>query len=106
MLHYIIQTIAFQLFFLLVYDLFLKKETFFNWNRIYLLTTAVLSLILPFIKVESFKAVVPQDYIIALPAIILGESSPNTNNVISLNAVILERNALSFWKYYFTRAHS
>ena len=101
MLHYMIQTIAFQLFFLLVYDLFLKKETFFNWNRIYLLTTAVLSLILPFIKVESFKAVVPQDYIIALPAIILGESSPNTNNVISLNAVILERDALSFWEILF-----
>ena len=28
MLHYIIQIIAFQLFFLIIYDLFLKKETF------------------------------------------------------------------------------
>ena len=101
MLHYMIQTIAFQLFFLLVYDLFLKKETFFNWNRMYLLSTAALSLILPFIKVDRFKEVVSQDYIMSLPEIILGSSSPNTNNAILLDAVILENNSLSFWEIIF-----
>jgi bla regulator protein BlaR1 len=51
--HYILQTIAFQLFFLIIYDAFLKKETFFNWNRAYLLVTALLSIALPFIKIQS-----------------------------------------------------
>ena len=52
MVSYIIQTVAFQVFFLLIYDMFLKKETFFNWNRFYLLATALVSVILPFIKIE------------------------------------------------------
>ncbi len=95
MAHYIIQTIAFQLFFLLVYDLFLKKETFFNWNRIYLLATAVLSLILPFIKVDRFKDVVPQDYIVSLPEIILGQTGVSPNKSIILDPVIIENNPLS-----------
>ena len=76
MLHYILQIIAFQLFFLMVYDVFLKNETFFNWNRVYLLSTTVLSLTLPFIKIESFKRVVPRDYVIALPEIFLGQTKP------------------------------
>lgn len=75
MLHYILQTIAFQLFFLIVYDVFLKKETFFNWNRVYLLSTAALSIILPFIKVDSFKSVIPEKYVVALPEVLLGGQS-------------------------------
>ena len=55
MAHYIIQITAFQVFFLLIYDVFLKKETFFNWNRFYLMVTVILSIILPFIKIESFE---------------------------------------------------
>lgn len=89
MVHYIIQTVAFQLFFLLVYDLFLKKETFFNWNRFYLLFTAVLSVVLPFIKIESLKNVVPPEYIITLPEVILGQPVSQENPVIQLDAIIL-----------------
>ncbi|GAA4962943.1 M56 family metallopeptidase [Algibacter aquimarinus] len=101
MLHYILQTIAFQLIFLLLYDVFLRKETFFKWNRLYLLSTVVLSLILPFIKVDSFKKVVPQDYIISLPEVVIGQSSGKLNNTINLNPVILERNTISFWEIIF-----
>lgn len=43
MLHYFLQVIGFQLFFLIIYDIVLKKETFFNLNRAYLLITALLS---------------------------------------------------------------
>jgi hypothetical protein len=88
--HYIIQTIAFQVFFLLIYDVFLKKETFFNWNRFFLLTTAVLSVILPFIKIESFKEVVPQQYIVRLPEIILGQTESNINTSMPLNPVVID----------------
>jgi bla regulator protein BlaR1 len=73
--HYILQTIAFQLFFLIIYDAFLKKETFFNWNRAYLLVTALLSIALPFIKIQSFKNVVPKNFVMAMPEITLGNIS-------------------------------
>ncbi|WP_081997682.1 energy transducer TonB [Wocania ichthyoenteri] len=101
MIHYILQTIAFQLVFLLAYDVFLKKETFFKWNRLYLLATAFLSLILPFIKIQRFKEVVPQNYIMSLPEVILGQSLVNPNDTIILNAVVLEQNSMSFWEVTF-----
>ncbi|WP_136467707.1 M56 family metallopeptidase [Flagellimonas onchidii] len=59
MITYILECITIQLVFLLVYDLFLKKETFFQWNRFYLLATFVLSMILPWIKIEALKTTVP-----------------------------------------------
>ncbi len=58
MLQYIIETLTFQLLFLLVYDLFLKKETFFQWNRAYLLLTFLLSLVLPWVKIEALKTTI------------------------------------------------
>lgn len=61
MVQYILETLVFQLIFLLVYDLFLKKETFFQWNRAYLLTTFILSLVLPWIKIEALKTTVSPD---------------------------------------------
>lgn len=75
MLHYILQIIAFQLFFLLIYDAFLKRETFFNWNRVYLLSTALLSVVLPFIKIQSFKDVVPKEFVMSLPEVVIGNMS-------------------------------
>ncbi|MCX7550959.1 M56 family metallopeptidase [Xanthomarina sp. F2636L] len=85
MAHYIIQTIACQLFFLIVYDVFLKKQTFFNWNRAYLLITAALSFILPIIKIEMFKNIVPQQYIITLPEVVIGKQNP-----VVLDEVLIE----------------
>ena len=98
---YIIQIIAFQLFFLVVYDVFLKKQTFFNCNRIYLLTTAFLSLILPFIKIDRFKNIVPEQYIIRLPEVVIGKQNP-----IVLNEVLIEGTAQATyfswsWMYLF-----
>jgi len=75
MLHYILQTVAFQLIFLVVYDVFLKKETFFNYNRFYLLLSSVLSFLIPFVKIDVFKTIVPQEFVINLPTVILGTSS-------------------------------
>ncbi|QXP51499.1 M56 family metallopeptidase [Cellulophaga sp. HaHa_2_1] len=60
MIQYILESIAFQLLFLIVYDLFLKKETFFQWNRVYLIGTYVLSLVLPWIKIEALKTKVSE----------------------------------------------
>lgn len=62
MIQYIIECIAFQLLFLVIYDFFLKRETFFQWNRVYLLGTFLLSLILPWVKIEAFKQQVPPTF--------------------------------------------
>jgi len=62
---------VFQLLFLVVYDFFLKKETFFNWNRFYLLLTPLVSLALPFVKLQSFRTTVPEDYVFILSEVTL-----------------------------------
>ncbi|MFD1062974.1 energy transducer TonB [Winogradskyella litorisediminis] len=75
MLYYILQIVAFQLVFLIIYDVFLKRETFFNYNRIYLLGTAILSFVLPFIKFKSLKTVAPKDFVIVLPEVFIGSKN-------------------------------
>ncbi len=86
MLHYIIQILAFQLLFLIVYDVFLKKETFFNWNRVYLLATPILSFILPFIKIHAIQENIPEEYIIQLPELLI---SGSTTKEILLPEIVL-----------------
>lgn len=100
MYYYIIQTIAFQLFFLLGYDLFLKKETFFNWNRVYLLGTSVLSLCIPLIKIESFKNVVSETYMVRLPEVFIGGQN-NVNQPIQLGQIQLLEQGVSIWQVVF-----
>ncbi len=71
MINYIIQVILFQTLFLTIYDFFLSKETFFTKNRWYLLSTPILSFLLPLIKIPTFQKAVPQEYIVYLPEIVL-----------------------------------
>ncbi|MFS4455998.1 TonB family protein [Maribacter sp. 2304DJ31-5] len=62
MIQYILECIAFQLVFLVVYDFFLKKETFFQWNRTYLIGSYLLSLVLPWIKIEALRKEIPETF--------------------------------------------
>jgi hypothetical protein len=71
MINYSIQVILFQLLFLAVYDLFLNKETFFKWNRVYLLITPILSFIIPWLKMESIQKSIPQEYMVYLPEVVI-----------------------------------
>ncbi|MGZ0016135.1 M56 family metallopeptidase [Yeosuana sp. AK3] len=98
MLQYIMQTIAFQTFFLLVFDVFLRKETFFNWNRLYLIFTAVISTLLPFVKVESFKNVIPEQYIIRLPEVFIGEHVPQNTPQITYETINVKAQPLFSWE--------
>ncbi len=75
MIHYILQILAFQLLFLVVYDLFLKKETFFRWNRLYLIVTPLLSLILPLIKIDLIRQNIPEQFMMQLPSVLIGGNS-------------------------------
>ena len=89
MVQYILECIAFQLVFLIIYDLFLKRETFFQWNRLYLIGTYVLSLIIPWVKIEAMKTTVPEvfqgypEYLWNLnnAAVVVTESNRSTFNV-------------------------
>lgn len=99
MVHYILQTIAFQLFFLLVYDLFLKRETFFNWNRFYLLFTPLAALVLPLIQIDAFKNIVPQDYVVQLPAVIIHPEQVQLKTEL-LPAVFITSET-TFWTWEF-----
>ncbi|THD69045.1 TonB family protein [Robertkochia marina] len=71
MIRYLIIMLSCQLLFLLVYDLFLKKETFFNWNRLYLLVTPLISMVVPFIQLEALKTTAPEPLTKALPVMFL-----------------------------------
>lgn len=71
MINYISQVILFQVLFLAIYDFFLSKETFFTKNRWYLISTPILSFILPFIKIPTLQRAVSEEFIIHLPEIVL-----------------------------------
>ena len=75
MINIVIQVVLFQVLFLIAYELLFRKETFFNWNRAYLLITSLASIILPFIKLELFSKVMPTDFFVNLPAVIIGEEN-------------------------------
>lgn len=75
MINYIIQVVLFQAIFLAVYDLILRKETFFQWNRAYLIFTSILAFILPLLKFNTVQQNIPDEYIVMLPEVIL---SPET----------------------------
>tara|TARA_R110002012_G_scaffold70712_1_gene181966 strand:- start:92593 stop:94008 length:1416 start_codon:yes stop_codon:yes gene_type:complete len=74
MIHSLIQILVFQVLFLAVYETFLKKETFFNLNRIYLLLTPILGTALPFISVDFIQKSIPQEYVVQLPAVVVGDT--------------------------------
>ncbi|SFW63010.1 M56 family metallopeptidase [Cellulophaga fucicola] len=67
MVQYVLECLAFQLVFLIIYDVFLRRETFFQWNRLYLLGTCVLSFLLPLIALDIFKSKVPDAVAVYTP---------------------------------------
>ncbi|WP_179343446.1 M56 family metallopeptidase [Winogradskyella ursingii] len=103
MLYTILQIMAFQALFLMVYDLFLKRETFFNYNRIYLLITSVLSLVLPFIKLPKLQKIAPSEMVIHLPEVFIGTKIPTADEVFVAKQVgiILEQPETPLWQTIF-----
>ncbi|SDB65198.1 Signal transducer regulating beta-lactamase production, contains metallopeptidase domain [Flavobacteriaceae bacterium MAR_2010_188] len=83
MISYILNTCLFQLIFLIIYDVWLRKETFFNWNRFYLLITASLSLVLPLLRFESLALTLPKEYSIQLPTINIGGGNASQATLIT-----------------------
>jgi TonB family protein len=89
MTSYIIQILFLQVLFLFFYELLFKKETFFKWNRAYLVTSSILAVILPFLRIKALADVMPQNYIYHLPEITL-----NANNELVKNSLISAKQSI------------
>lgn len=101
MLYTILQIVLFQTLFLLVYDLFLRRETFFNYNRIYLLLTSVSSIVLPFVKLPELRKVTTQETVIRLPEVFIGDASNTMSNhqvIEHINDVAITSSQLPVWQ--------
>lgn len=82
---YLAQSLLFQGIFLLGYFWLLRKETFFSYNRWYLLATIVLSLSLPFVEISSFQSeLLQQPMLVMLPEVVIGSSMPVGETTSSL----------------------
>lgn len=97
MINYIIQVVLFQVLFLAVYDMWLHRETFFKWNRFYLLFTPVLSFLIPLVQFSSYKNPVSKEMVVWLPEVVLNpqeviyqavEAPGQTLNYISIGFVV------------------
>ena len=78
-----IKIIVFQALFLIIYDVFLKRETFFNANRAYLLMSATLSLVLPFIQIPQLSSNIVSTTV-ALPEISINNSETGLSRINAL----------------------
>ena len=97
MLQYCIQTILFQLIFIIAYDFFHKKDTFFTVNRTYLLVSSILSFILPLIKIKSIQETIPDTYVTDLPTVFIGEN-PLINQVVQSTSIDAGSNfSINWW---------
>ncbi|MGY5356134.1 M56 family metallopeptidase [Wenyingzhuangia sp. IMCC45467] len=83
---YILEIIMFQMLFLVLYYMF-KNETFFNYNRIYLLGTSLFSYVLPFVKFDAFRTTFSTiNTINILPTVFIGDTTQNLINNTSTNS--------------------
>lgn len=110
MINYIIQVLLFQALFLAVYDFFLQKETFFKWNRVYLLVTPFLSFLIPLLKFETFQETVPQEYIVYLPEVILNpqvviEQTVQNETTFNYLPIVFVAGAILFLGIFLTRIY-
>ncbi|WP_025742378.1 M56 family metallopeptidase [Aquimarina pacifica] len=95
--HYLFQVVVFQVFFLIVYDLFHKKDTFFNWNRVYVILAPFVSLIMPFIKIAPLKTETSQIYVSKLERIVTSSSE----NLINISVTNQEQSETNWWFIFY-----
>lgn len=98
MLQYCIQVIVFQFLFWLVYEISLKRTTFFFYNRWYLLLSFSLSLILPLLKFDLFYDVISPERLSAFKAQqILDITARETEITGNQNSIVSKQISLNWW---------
>ena len=90
-MHFVIQIILYQLLFLGVYQL-IKREPFFQLNRMYLLITLGASFVLPFIDFSGWQIPLASERItqlnsVLLPEVFIGEATIGTTSQVSMSFV-------------------
>lgn len=108
MITYSIEVIVFHSVFLGAYLLFLRRETFFQYNRVYLLGTALLAFVLPFLEFDLFRTQVELPLQVKqLPAVLIGspdiagisENSSGFTISFFLLLIYVAGAAFSLWKF-------
>lgn len=90
-MHFVIQIILYQLLFLGVYQL-IKREPFFQLNRLYLLITLGASFVLPFIDFSGWQIPLASERItqlnsVLLPEVFIGEATIGTTSQANMSFV-------------------
>ena len=84
MIRYLLEIVAIQCIFLLTYDFFLRKETFFQWNRVYIMGTFLFSLVIPQIRIEALTTEVSEgnvflpNFVNQLEPIVMAPTGPTS----------------------------
>ncbi|RXR35493.1 hypothetical protein EQG68_00940 [Flavobacterium piscinae] len=86
MIEIILKIVICQFVFLLIYETLLKRETFFQWNRFYLLATTVLSILIPFLKINWFRKSISENVSTTINEIVLYASAGKKENGIQMIA--------------------
>ncbi|WP_290567972.1 M56 family metallopeptidase, partial [Leeuwenhoekiella sp. UBA6783] len=82
MVRYLLEVFVIQALFLAVYQFWLRKETFFNVNRAYLIGSALVAFALPFMQFELFQNQIPlRENITFLPEVVINAAAPETTSV-------------------------
>ncbi|MFD2827909.1 M56 family metallopeptidase [Leeuwenhoekiella polynyae] len=84
MVRYLLEVFVIQALFLSVYQFWLRKETFFNVNRLYLIGSVLLAFALPFMQFEFFQNQIPlRENIQVLPEVIIGVQPVNAAEILA-----------------------
>ncbi|MCC4213473.1 M56 family metallopeptidase [Leeuwenhoekiella parthenopeia] len=82
MVRYLLEVFVIQALFLAVYQFWLRKETFFNVNRAYLIGSALVAFALPFMQFEIFQNQIPlRENITFLPEVVINAAAPQASPV-------------------------
>lgn len=100
MIEIILKIVICQFVFLLIYETLLKRETFFQWNRVYLLSTAGLSIIIPFVKINWFRKPISENLSTTINEIVLYASATKKGNSIQIISEETSNFAFSFEHFY------
>jgi len=106
MMTYLLQVFLFQLAFLLVYEIWLKKETFFDYNRWYLILAPSLAFILPLLKLDFLSEALPAENLknlgninVWLPEVMIGNG--NTSIAEGATPVAETSASVNWWLIFY-----
>jgi len=70
----LIQIVFYQILFLALYEVLLKRDTHYNLQRLYLLLSPIIAMVLPFAVVPSLSETLMDTYAISIPTVTLKEA--------------------------------